>query len=60
MVVLATSMTCATMSAVELRELTVDDLPAAWELARIAFGAEREPPPGWLSDRPGRVNCGIF
>ena len=44
----------------DLRELTVEDLPAAWELTRVAFGADREAPAGWLTDRPGRVNWGIF
>ncbi len=44
----------------DLRELTVDDLPAAWELTRIAFGSEREPPPGWLIEQPDRINWGIF
>jgi ribosomal protein S18 acetylase RimI-like enzyme len=44
----------------EVRELTVADLPAAWELTRIAFGASREAPDGWLEERPGRVNWGVF
>jgi predicted acetyltransferase len=44
----------------ELRLLTVDDLPASWEMSRIAFGAERDAPPGWLGHRPGRLNWGIF
>ena len=29
----------------EIRALTVDDLPASWELTRIAFGADKEAPP---------------
>ena len=44
----------------EIRALTVDDLPASWELTRIAFGAAKEAPPGWLTDRPGRVTWGVF
>ena len=44
----------------DLRLLTLDDLPASWEMTRIAFGADREAPPGWLGDRPGRLNWGIF
>src|SRR5215212_2104757 len=43
-----------------IRALTVDDLPASWELTRIAFGGDREAPPGWLRDRPGRVTWGAF
>lgn len=44
----------------DLRLLEVADLPAAWELTRLAFGTEREPPPGWLTDRPGRTSWGVF
>jgi len=44
----------------EIRALTVDDLPASWEITRIAFGADKEAPPGWLTDRPGRVTWGVF
>ena len=44
----------------EIRALTVDDLPASWELTRIAFGSTKEAPPGWLTDRPGRVTWGVF
>jgi predicted acetyltransferase len=44
----------------EIRALTVDDLPASWELTRIAFGASKEAPPVWLTDRPGRVTWGVF
>src|SRR5262245_55899595 len=44
----------------EIRALTVDDLPASWELTRIAFGTSKEAPPGWLTDRPGRVTWGVF
>jgi predicted acetyltransferase len=44
----------------EIRRLTVDDFPASWELTRIAFGGDREAPPGWLGERPGRVTWGAF
>ncbi|MDP9240094.1 MAG: GNAT family N-acetyltransferase, partial [Actinomycetota bacterium] len=46
--------------AANVRLLAVGDLPAAWELGRIAFGSDREPPPGWLADRPGRADWGAF
>lgn len=44
----------------DLRLLTVEDLPASWEMSRIAFGLDRKPPPGWLSARPGRHTWGAF
>jgi predicted acetyltransferase len=44
----------------EIRALGVDDLPASWELTRIAFGGDKEAPPGWLTDRPARVTWGVF
>jgi predicted acetyltransferase len=44
----------------EIRALTVDDLPASWELTRIAFGADKEAPAEWLTDRPARVTWGVF
>ena len=44
----------------EIRALTVDDLPDSWELTRIAFGSSKEAPPGWLTERPGRVTWGVF
>ena len=44
----------------ELRLVTLEELPASWEMTRVAFGAEREAPPGWLGHRPGRLNWGIF
>ncbi|HEX5621484.1 MAG TPA: GNAT family N-acetyltransferase [Solirubrobacteraceae bacterium] len=44
----------------DVRALTVDDLPDSWELSRIAFGSDKEAPPGWLTDRPGRVTWGVF
>ena len=44
----------------EIRALTVDDLPDSWEITRIAFGSSKEAPPGWLTERPGRVTWGVF
>lgn len=44
----------------DVRLLAVEDLPAAWELSRVAFGSERQPPPGWLEERPGRHGWGTF
>jgi predicted acetyltransferase len=44
----------------DVRRLTEPELAAAWELTRLAFGAEREPPPGWLAPRPGREPWGMF
>ena len=29
-------------------------------MTRIAFGAGRKAPEGWLEERPGRVNWGVF
>ena len=46
--------------AYDVRLLTVEDLPAAWELGRVAFGTDREPPPGWVGERPGRRTWGAF
>jgi hypothetical protein len=40
--------------------LTAVDLPAAWEMSRLAFGLDHEPPTGWLTERPGRRQWGIF
>lgn len=48
------------MVAYDVRLLGVQDLPAAWELGRVAFGSERQPPPGWLEERPGRHSWGVF
>lgn len=44
----------------EIRPLTLEDLPAAYELSRLAFGAPREPPPEWLGPRPGRRSWGAY
>jgi hypothetical protein len=43
----------------EARLLERDDLPAAWEMIRIAFGVSREWPPGW-DDWTGRLDRGAF
>src|SRR3954468_17211045 len=43
----------------ELRALNIGDVRASWELSRLAFGADREPPAGWHDERPGRVGLGI-
>lgn len=45
---------------VELRLLTDDDGPAAWEMGRLAFGGDRRPPAGWKVERPGRRTWGAF
>lgn len=42
-----------------LRRLTEADLPAAWEMTRLAFGLDREPPATHLKERPGRRQWGI-
>ena len=45
----------------EVRELSVDDLAAAWELGRLAFGApSAAPAPHALSPVPGMVRYGAF
>lgn len=44
----------------DVRLLTADDMPAAWELGRLAFGGERQPPPRWQNERPGRHAWGAF
>ena len=36
-----------------VRELTRDELPAAWEMGRLAFGGSAEPPPTALRAVPG-------
>ncbi len=44
----------------DIRVLTVDDLPAAWEMSRVAFGGPRRSPPGRLEEHPGRHAWGLF
>lgn len=46
--------------ACDVRLLTLEDLPAAYELARLAFGGDRQPPPAVLAERPGRQQWGAF
>ncbi|GAB3355929.1 GNAT family N-acetyltransferase [Modestobacter lapidis] len=43
-----------------IRELAADDLPAAWELGRLAFGGPAEPPAYALRDVPGVRRIGAF
>ncbi len=45
---------------VEVRELTVDDVPAAWELGRLAFGYPPDTPPPASATLPGRTGYGAF
>jgi len=44
----------------DVRLLTADDMAAGWDLSRLAFGGERQPPPGWRDVRPGRHAWGAF
>jgi predicted acetyltransferase len=44
----------------EVRLMRPDERPAAWEMIRIAFGADREVPPWWRDDRPGRLDWAVF
>jgi predicted acetyltransferase len=43
-----------------VRPLTVDELPAAWELGRLAFGGPAEAPPSAVREVPGVVRLGAF
>jgi predicted acetyltransferase len=43
----------------EVRLMRPDERPAAWEMIRIAFGAEREVPPWWRDERPGRLDWAV-
>ncbi|MFI6237566.1 enhanced intracellular survival protein Eis [Micromonospora sp. NPDC050784] len=46
---------------VHVRELTADDLDAAWELGRFAFGSDPQPPATPASAAaPGRTRYGAF
>lgn len=45
---------------VEIRELTVDELPAVHELGRLAFGGTGAPPPHALVLSPGATRYGAF
>lgn len=46
--------------AIEVRELAADELPAAWELGRLAFGGLPDPPPHALKPTPGVTRYGAF
>ncbi len=46
--------------AYEHRKLTVDDVPQAWQLSRIAFGGPPTAPQGWATERAGRSTWGMF
>ena len=43
-----------------VRELTHDELPAAWELGRLAFGGAADAPAAALRDVPGVTRLGAF
>jgi predicted acetyltransferase len=44
----------------DVRPLIVDDLPAAYEMGKLAFGLAGDPPPQVLQDRPGMTRWGAF
>lgn len=44
----------------DVRALTTEDLPAAWELNRISFGGDRFAPAEWSRQRAGRQVWGVF
>nr|WP_233579620.1 GNAT family N-acetyltransferase [Verrucosispora sp. FIM060022] len=43
-----------------IRELTADDLPAAWQLGRLTFGGDPQPPPQPAAAPAGRTSYGAF
>ncbi|MEH1168501.1 GNAT family N-acetyltransferase [Micromonospora sp. CPCC 205539] len=43
-----------------VRELTADDLDAAWDLGRFAFGSDSQRPPQASVEAPGRTRYGAF
>ncbi|PZG02745.1 GNAT family N-acetyltransferase, partial [Micromonospora craterilacus] len=45
---------------VDVRELTPDELTAAWQLGRLAFGSDPQPPPQAVTPSPGRTTYGAF
>jgi len=45
---------------IDIRTLTVTDLPAAWELGRLAFGSNPEPPATALTPNPTAPRHGAF
>ncbi|GAA4566556.1 hypothetical protein GCM10023176_16900 [Micromonospora coerulea] len=45
---------------VTVRELTPDDLTDAWQLGRLAFGSDPQPPPPATAPRSGLTRYGAF
>ncbi|WP_446214868.1 GNAT family N-acetyltransferase [Micromonospora sp. IBHARD004] len=45
---------------VTVRELTPDDLTDAWQLGRLAFGSDPQPPPHATAPVPGLTRYGAF
>lgn len=45
---------------IEVRKLAVDELAAAWQLGRLAFGSSPTPPPHALAPLPGATRYGAF
>jgi predicted acetyltransferase len=45
---------------VTVRELTRDELPAAWQMGRLAFGGAAEPPPRMLREDDRMLRYGAF
>lgn len=45
---------------ITVRELEIDELPAAWELGRLAFGSSPQPPPQVLAPLAGVTRYGAF
>jgi predicted acetyltransferase len=45
---------------ITIRPLTAEELPAAWDLGRLAFGGPAEPPPFVLREVPGVQRLGAF
>ncbi|MEV6693762.1 GNAT family N-acetyltransferase [Micromonospora sp. NPDC051196] len=43
-----------------IRELTTDDLPATWQLGRLTFGSDPQPPPHPSTPPAGRTSYGAF
>ncbi|WP_279583169.1 hypothetical protein [Fodinicola feengrottensis] len=44
----------------EIRELTVAEQPASWQLGRLAFGGRGDPPADLREVMPGRTIYGAF
>ncbi|SCG35687.1 GNAT family N-acetyltransferase [Micromonospora coxensis] len=45
---------------VTVRELTDAELPDAWQLGRLAFGSDPQPPPAATTNRAGMTRYGAF